>query len=142
RSGDARGRGWVATGGGGGDAARAQGAGVSAYLPRPVGWSERQDAPTEVVRGGSGPAARSQPIVTRHSLADARRARVRILLADDDLVNQLVAKSVLSRSGFHVDVAGSGAEAIEACERQRYDLILMDSQMSDLDGYQTATPSP
>ena len=129
----------VATVGSRGDAARAQAAGVSAYLPKPVGWSELHDALNEVVRRGSGPAARSQPIVTRHSLADARRARVRILLADDDLVNQLVAKSVLSRSGFHVDVAGSGAEAIEACERQRYDLILMDSQMSDLDGYQTAT---
>ncbi|HEY3216201.1 MAG TPA: response regulator [Candidatus Eisenbacteria bacterium] len=123
-----------------GDAARAQGAGFAAYLPKPVGWSELYDALVEVVRRGQTPVdGPPVSIITRHSLADGRRARVRVLLVDGDIVNQLVAKSVLSRTGFHVDVAQSGPEAIEACERRRYDLILMDLQMADLDGYTTAT---
>jgi CheY-like chemotaxis protein len=61
-----------------------------------------------------------------------------ILLAEDNPVNQKLALRVLGRMGYRPDVAGNGLEAIEAIERQRYDLVLMDVQMPEMDGL-TAT---
>jgi CheY-like chemotaxis protein len=61
----------------------------------------------------------------------------RILVAEDDLTNQLVIEGMLQLHGFEVAIAGSGLSALEAFQEQGCDLILMDCQMPDLDGYQT-----
>ncbi len=79
----------------------------------------------------------SQPIVARHPRPAVRiGTRNCILLAEDNLVNQKVAVRLLERLDYRVDVVGNGAEAIAAWQTDRYDLILMDCQMPELDGYE------
>ena len=74
-----------------------------------------------------------------HSEADPRsRSTIRVLLAEDNPVNQRVMIALLAKSGVRVDVAGNGVEAIEAVRSRPYDLILMDIQMPELDGVQAA----
>lgn len=63
----------------------------------------------------------------------------RILLVDDDPINQTVALGLLRRKGFEADSAANGKEALEKLAVKRFDLILMDLQMPELDGFQTAT---
>ncbi len=60
--------------------------------------------------------------------------RQRVLLVEDNATNQLVMRTILQRSGWHVDVAGDGAEAVQAAKQFRYDAILMDLQMPVMDG--------
>ena len=64
----------------------------------------------------------------------ARRYPLQILLAEDNLVNQKVAKHILGRLGYQADLAATGTQVIEALERQPYDVILMDVQMPEMDG--------
>ena len=64
--------------------------------------------------------------------------RLRILLAEDDKVNQLVIKKVVQESGFTLDIVNNGKQAVQQLIEQDYDLILMDVNMPEMDGY-TAT---
>jgi PAS domain S-box-containing protein len=122
-----------------GDAARMEKAGFAAYLVKPVRQSHFYDCLAAVV-GPEGKAGEevverpTQKIITRHTLAEAARRRSRILLAEDNLVNQKVALKALEKLGFSADVANNGAEALQATRERRYDVILMDVQMPVMDG--------
>ena len=121
-----------------GDAVRAQKLGFSAYLLKPVQWSELYDALVEVVHNAGAPGAEGQ-LVTRHSLAEARRGRLRLLLVEDNAVNQLVADWALRRLGYTLDVVTTAQAALEASEARPYDMILMDVNLPDMDGYKAAS---
>jgi len=118
-----------------GDAKAASEAGIAAYLTKPI----RQAQLSEVLSRMLDPLvgrSDSLPLLTRHSLSEARiRARPRILVADDNPVNQKIAAKMLERLGCLVDVVGNGREAVEALERGAYALVLMDCQMPELDGF-------
>ncbi len=116
-----------------GDGARCRELGVAAYLTKPVGQAELLDA---VVRAaGSRPPMENPPLVTRHSMREEHRP-LRILLAEDNPVNQMLASRVLEKHGHRVTTAANGRQALEQIENERFDLVLMDVQMPELDGFQ------
>jgi signal transduction histidine kinase/DNA-binding response OmpR family regulator len=117
-----------------GDALRCRELGVSAYLLKPIRQSELREAIAKVL--GAREQKGAIPLITRYSLHDARdpEACLRILLAEDNPVNQLLATRLLEKRGHRVTVAGNGREALAAIDKESYDLVLMDVQMPELDG--------
>ncbi len=112
--------------------------GFAGYLLKPVAQRDLTDCLATVLASRAETwHLRSQPIVTRHALRSHRvRNRHRLLLAEDNVVNQKVACRTLEKLGYRVDVAPDGKAAVKAWETGRYDLILMDCQMPVLDGYE------
>jgi two-component system sensor histidine kinase/response regulator len=119
-----------------GDAKRLRDIGFAAYLTKPVKQSQLYDCLAMVLGGGSSGRASETAFVTRHSLNEARRREVRILLVEDNATNQLVALSILEKLGFGADVAPDGREAVRAMEKTAYDVVLMDIQMPVMDGFE------
>lgn len=79
----------------------------------------------------------TDPALPQLTLRESQRQPMRVLVVDDSLTNRQLLVLSLSRSGQHADAAGSGLEALAACDRQRYDLIFMDVEMADMDGIET-----
>jgi len=113
-----------------GDAARCKEGGISGYLVKPVKQSELFDA---ILMALGHPPEGRIPVITRYSIQEARR-RLNILLAEDNVVNQRLAAKILEKRGHRVVVASNGKEAIEKLEGERFDLVLMDVQMPEMDG--------
>jgi two-component system sensor histidine kinase/response regulator len=123
-----------------GDAARCQELGVAAYLLKPIRQSELREAVARVL--GAREQEGAIPLITRFSLQETREpgACLRVLLAEDNLVNQRLAVRLLEKRGHRVVVASTGLEALEALEKESFDLVLMDVQMPEMDGLEaTAT---
>jgi CheY-like chemotaxis protein len=129
-----------------GDAGRAHDAGYAAYFAKPVRASDLFDAVSAVVgrrRSGGGRGG----MLTRHALAEARRAPVaprapspvgttRVLVVEDNPVNQKVASKMLERLGCRVELSANGRDAVARVSSTPYDVVFMDCQMPDMDGYE------
>jgi two-component system, sensor histidine kinase and response regulator len=122
-----------------GDAARCQELGVCAYLLKPIRQSELREAIARVL--GAKEQTGAIPLITRYSLQDAREpsGSLRVLIAEDNLVNQRLVTRMLEKRGHFVVVAGNGREALEALEKESFDLVLMDLQMPVMDGFEATT---
>jgi len=116
-----------------GDAARCRELGISAYLVKPIRQGELLDTILQVLQKTA--PRKAVPVVTRHTLREMQN-RARILLAEDNPVNQTLAVRLLEKRGYVVSVAGDGQAAITALENDSFDLVLMDIQMPGLDGFE------
>ena len=126
------------------DEAQMKAAGIEACVLKPVKQSRLYDRLIEVAAQpvtalGADDHADESPMPAAHTLPDRPAGPApRILLAEDNIINQKVVLGLLRKLGCTADVCGNGLEVLAAVERHNYDLILMDCQMPDLDGYQTA----
>jgi CheY-like chemotaxis protein len=117
-----------------GDAARSRKLGVAAYLTKPVTESELLDA---VLAALGAKAEKPEPpvLITRHSLREGQR-KLRILVAEDNVVNQTLAARLIEKRGHTATIVGSGQAALAALERDSFDVVLMDVQMPEMDGFE------
>jgi signal transduction histidine kinase/ligand-binding sensor domain-containing protein/CheY-like chemotaxis protein len=117
---------------------RYQDAGFDGYLPKPVSRQKLIQMMSRLLEGEIvGPDEKEvQPLVTRHTLAEEAKQSVRILLAEDNPINQKLARYVLTKAGYHLQIVNNGKEAVEAYTSapENFDLILMDVQMPVMDG--------
>jgi len=112
--------------------------GFAGYLLKPVAQLDLTDC-LMLILGSTAQSwhLKSQPIVTRHALrAQRHQSPKRVLLAEDNLVNQKVAMRMLEKLQCHVEVVADGLATIEAWRKGSFDLILMDCQMPGMDGYE------
>src|SRR5665213_2241871 len=125
----------LTSGGQRGDGQRCEELGLTAYLIKPVLQSDLLEALMRVLGPRSG-AAEPMPLITRDTLRQTRLS-LRVLLAEDNIVNQRLAVRLLEKEGHSVVVAGDGVQALETLAREPFDLILMDVQMPLMDGVET-----
>ena len=119
-----------------GDAEKCNALGISAYLMKPIRQSELREAIARVL--GARPQQGTIPLITRYSLAGERAPGIslRVLVAEDNPVNQRLATRLLEKRGHRVAVVANGREALEALEKEAFDLVLMDVQMPEMDGFE------
>ena len=119
-----------------GDAARCQELGVAAYLLKPIRQSELREAIARSL--GAAEEKGTIPLITRLSPQNARDPAkgLRVLLAEDNLVNQRLVTRLLEKRGHRVVLSGNGHEALLALEKETFDLVFMDLQMPEMDGFE------
>lgn len=111
-------------------------AGIDATFTLPIRPTRLLGVMSSVLRPELSP--RSRRIAVKHGSGTAEKARARVLVAEDNPVNQRVASHMLNKLGYRCDIASNGKEAVEMLAQLSYDLVLMDCQMPEMDGY-TAT---
>jgi len=115
-----------------GDSTRCSKLGIAAYLPKPVNQSDLLDA-IILTFGEQKKNKETQPLITQHSLRETRKG-YKILLAEDNPINQKVALHLLQRQGHLVKIVNNGEEVLKSVKKDIFDLILMDVQMPKMDG--------
>jgi PAS domain S-box-containing protein len=119
-----------------GDAARCRELGIAVYLIKPIRRSELLEALLAAL--GKSAGKERATVITRHTLHEDRR-KLRILLAEDNAVNQQLGVRLLEKRGHTVTVAANGNEALALLEESRFDLVLMDVQMPKMNGLQVTS---
>jgi two-component system sensor histidine kinase/response regulator len=119
------------------DLGRCEQLGIASYLLKPIKQSELLDA----VLTALGAKHAEQPgVASQHAALDSDQPQatgpVKVLLVEDSVVNQKLAAAVLEKDGHHVTIANNGLEAVQAFERDSFDLVLMDIQMPEMDGFE------
>ena len=122
-----------------GEAAELHQAGFAGWLTKPIRQQQLHDCLSLLAGRTSALQPQGDDLVTRHTVLEAQRHSTRILLAEDNPVNQAVALAMLQKLGYRADVVANGQEAIEALSRINYDLVLMDCQMPELDGFEATS---
>ena len=111
--------------------------GLAAYLTKPIKQRALYDCLAMIHTGAQQPPSQARRrIITQHTIGESPRRRSRVLLVQDNPVNQKVALAMLSKLGLRVDAVANGLEAIDALKTIAYDVVLMDCQMPELDGYE------
>ena len=116
-----------------GDAGVFEEIGFVGYLTKPVRQSLLYES-IALVLGKASANKQNTGIVTRHTVAESAKPGVRILMAEDNVINQKVAQNMLNKLGYKADVVANGLEAVRALELINYDLVLMDCMMPEMDG--------
>ena len=124
----------LTSGGQRGDARRCEELGVAAHLLKPVRQAELREALIRVVKAKYSTGSETSTQVNESLRAREASRTLQILLAEDNSVNQLLATRLLEKRGHKVKVTSNGREALEALERNHYDLVFMDVQMPEMDG--------
>ncbi|MGB7133686.1 MAG: response regulator [Acidobacteriaceae bacterium] len=129
----------LTSGGQRGDARRCEELGIAAYLLKPIRQSELREAIARVLSVHESRVA--EPMITRYSLREQIQEgkTLSVLLAEDNLVNQKLASRLLEKRNHTVTIVSNGKEALAALERNHYDLVLMDVQMPEMDGFEATT---
>jgi signal transduction histidine kinase/DNA-binding response OmpR family regulator len=115
-----------------GDSDRCKEVGISGYLPKPIKQSDLYDA---ILMTMGLPSEETPTVITRHKVYEERES-FNILLAEDNLINQTLAIKLLEARGHRVTLASNGIEAVETFKKGDFDLILMDIQMPEMDGFE------
>lgn len=116
-----------------GDAVRLEALGCSGYLLKPVKQQMLFDAVAAVLGTKED---KTPALITRHVLAEKRQNDLRLLLAEDNPINQKLAIVLLQKAGYSVDAVDTGLKAVEKVQTNHYSLVLMDVQMPDMDGFE------
>jgi PAS domain S-box-containing protein len=120
-----------------GDAKRIAAAGFTGYLTKPIRRQHLRDC-LALALGRQAAHQTDAGLITRHTVAEARRGRVRVLVAEDNIVNQKVTLAILKKLGYKGDAVANGREVLTALSHVPYDVILMDCQMPEMDGYEAS----
>jgi signal transduction histidine kinase/DNA-binding response OmpR family regulator/HPt (histidine-containing phosphotransfer) domain-containing protein len=116
-----------------GDAAQAKKAGIKIYLTKPVRQSDLYNSLVALIADDNN----EDELITQYTIEkDVPSFNANVLLAEDNIVNQQVAKAVIAKLGCQVDLAENGTEAVILAEKNNYDIIFMDCQMPRMDGYE------
>ena len=126
----------LTSGGERGDAARCQKLGVAAYLSKPFDRLELRDVLLRILSVNTT-NPESIPLVTRHTVREQTKS-LSFLVAEDNMVNQTLIARLLEKRGHRVVLAQNGREALAAMEKQTFDIVLMDGQMPEMDGFEAA----
>jgi signal transduction histidine kinase/DNA-binding response OmpR family regulator len=109
-----------------------------AYLAKPIRQSQLFDTLVGLLVSEAAPKVAAAPAKAQIDRDMAARHPLRILLAEDNVVNQKLALRILQQMGYRADLASNGIEAVESVERQTYDVVLMDVQMPEMDGLEAS----
>ena len=110
----------------------------SAYLAKPIRQSHLFDTLVSLLVRDAAPRTAPRPAKSQLDPGMAARHPLRILLAEDNVVNQKLALRLLQQMGYRADLASNGLEAVESVRRQAYDVVLMDVQMPEMDGLEAS----
>ncbi len=122
-----------------GDALDLRSIGFSGYLNKPVRYRELFDCLNLLVNEeAEGMATADGDLITKYRITEMKEKSLRVLVAEDNKINQKVAAKMLEKIGIKADFAQDGGETLEMLEAQEYDLLLLDIQMPVVDGYEVA----